>query len=91
MMGIAAYLVWESKKPKRLIPFAKAAFCGQLSFNLLWSISFFGFRSLGKGLIDIVALLDNPGNNDSTVLSGLKEGGMAASPLHHLGDHSGSA
>jgi len=56
MMGIAAYLVWESKGHKKLMPFAKSAFCWQLSFNLCWSIFFFGYESLGKGLIDIVAM-----------------------------------
>ena len=56
LMGIAAYWIWESKRPKKLIPYAKAAFCWQLSFNVCWSVIFFGFRSIGSGLLDILAL-----------------------------------
>jgi tryptophan-rich sensory protein len=55
LMGIAAYWVWESKKG-RLVPFAKAAFCWQLSFNLYWSLEFFGIKSIRNGLLDILAL-----------------------------------
>jgi len=56
LMGVAAYLVWESKKEKKLMPFAKSAFCWQLAFNLCWSIFFFGFRNLGQALADIALL-----------------------------------
>jgi tryptophan-rich sensory protein len=56
MMGIAAFLVWESRKPKRLIPYAKAAFSLQLLVNVSWSGIFFGLRSVAGGLISIVAM-----------------------------------
>lgn len=56
LMGIAAYLIWDSKEPKKLIPFAKSAFCWQLAFNLCWAIFFFAFRSLGQAMGDIILL-----------------------------------
>lgn len=56
MMGIAAFLVWESKKPKRLLAYAKSAFALQLAINISWTMIFFGLRSLVGGLIAIFAM-----------------------------------
>ena len=56
LMGVAAFLVWERKKPKGVINYAKAAFIIQLAFNVCWSILFFGLQSIGKGLFDILLL-----------------------------------
>lgn len=53
MMGIAAWLVW--KTGDRLGP-AMALFGLQLVFNLLWSLIFFGLRSPGLALIEVVFL-----------------------------------
>lgn len=53
MMGIAAWLVW--KTGDRLGP-ALALFGLQLVFNLLWSLIFFGLRSPGLALIEVVFL-----------------------------------
>lgn len=53
MMGIAAWLVW--KTGERLGP-AMALFGLQLVFNLLWSLIFFGLRSPGLALIEVVFL-----------------------------------
>jgi tryptophan-rich sensory protein len=56
LMGISAYLVWKNRGHKKLMPFAKSAFCWQLSFNLCWPLFFFGLGELGKGLVDIILL-----------------------------------
>ncbi len=56
MMGISAFLIWESKRPKKIIAYAKAAFSIQLLINIAWSGIFFGLRSLAGGLVTIVAM-----------------------------------
>ena len=56
MMGVSGYLVWQSKAHKKLMPFAKSAFCWQLSLNMCWPLFFFGLAALGKAFADIVAL-----------------------------------
>lgn len=55
LMGVSAWLVW------RRTGFARGAvpltcFAAQLALNLGWSILFFGFRSIGWALVEIVAL-----------------------------------
>lgn len=54
MMGLALYLVWNSKvKDKKAIYF----FSGQLILNALWSLLFFGLQSPLLALIDILILM----------------------------------
>lgn len=53
MMAVAAWLVW--KTGDRVRP-AMALFGVQLAFNLLWSLLFFGARSPGLALIEVVFL-----------------------------------
>ena len=55
MMGVAAWLVWRSRAPRRRA--ALAWFAIQLALNAAWTPMFFGARSIGGGLIVIVALL----------------------------------
>jgi benzodiazapine receptor len=55
-MAVAAWLVWRGPSS----PARRAAlgwFGVQLALNAAWSPTFFGLRSLGGGLIVIVALL----------------------------------
>lgn len=52
MMAVAAWLVWLKGNARG----ALALFAGQLLLNLAWSFLFFGARSPGLGLIDIVLL-----------------------------------
>ncbi len=56
LMGIAAYLVWQKGMKKKEVRFALGLFVGQLAFNALWSILFFGLQSPGAALIDIFLL-----------------------------------
>lgn len=55
MMGVAAWRVWRSDAPTR----SKALtwFGVQLALNAAWTPVFFGAKSLGGGLVVIVALL----------------------------------
>ena len=54
MMGVAAWLVWRTRD--RIGP-AMALFGAQLGFNLLWSLVFFGLRSPGWALVEVVFLV----------------------------------
>lgn len=53
MMAVAAWLVWRTRD--RVWP-AMALFFVQLALNLLWSLLFFGARSPGLALIEVVFL-----------------------------------
>ena len=53
LMGIALYLVWESKKSKKQ---ALQIFGLQLALNALWSMVFFGAESILFGLVVIILL-----------------------------------
>ena len=53
MMGVAAWLVWKTRD--RIGP-AMVLFGAQLVFNLGWSLIFFGLRSPGLALIEVVFL-----------------------------------
>jgi tryptophan-rich sensory protein len=53
MMAVAAWLVWRTRD--RVGP-AMALFFVQLGLNLLWSLLFFGARSPGLALIEVVFL-----------------------------------
>ena len=52
MMAVAAWLVWRvgDAKPALML------WAGQLALNFAWSFLFFGARSPGLGLIDIIAM-----------------------------------
>lgn len=53
MMGVAAWLVWKTRD--RVAP-AMALFGVQLALNLAWSLLFFGARSPGLAMIEVVFL-----------------------------------
>ena len=52
MIGIALYLVWIKENKKE----AFIAFGAQMFLNSLWSILFFGLKSPGFALIEIILL-----------------------------------
>jgi len=54
LMGIAFYLVWNSKNKGKTR--AMKIFGAQLGLNVLWSFLFFGWEKPGIALIEIVAL-----------------------------------
>lgn len=56
LMGIAAWWVWRSRSPVGARRIAMAAFAVQLALNALWSQLFFGWRSPGLALAEIVIL-----------------------------------
>lgn len=56
LMGIAAFLVWKKGLDRRDVKIALCIFVGQLVLNMLWSIIFFGLRSPGGALIEIIFL-----------------------------------
>ena len=56
LMGIAAYLVWEKGIKKKNVRAALQLFGAQLALNALWSILFFGMRSLLYSFVEIVVL-----------------------------------
>ncbi len=56
LMGIAAFLVWKKGLDRRDVKIALGIFLGQLVLNTLWPIIFFGLRSPGGALIEIVFL-----------------------------------
>lgn len=56
LMGIAAFLVWREGVNKRRVRQALVIFCFQLALNALWSVLFFGMRSLLLGLLGVAAL-----------------------------------
>ena len=51
MMGVAAYLVWMSDKPKRKKELAFVYYAIQLAFNFGWSIIFFNIAEYLAALI----------------------------------------
>lgn len=56
LMGIAAFLIWKKGLDRRDVKIALGIFIGQLILNTLWSIIFFGLRSPGGALIEIIFL-----------------------------------
>lgn len=56
LMGIAAYIVWQKGTGKRNVRNAMYLFGAQLALNALWSILFFGMRSLLYSFVEIVLL-----------------------------------
>ncbi len=53
LMGIALYLVWQSKSNPELKSYALIAFGVQLLLNALWSIIFFGLKSPMGAFVEI--------------------------------------
>lgn len=56
LMGIALFFVWKAPKVKKTNE-GLMLFGAQLIFNVIWSIVFFGFRSIVGGVLSIVVLL----------------------------------
>lgn len=56
LMGIAAFLVWKHGFEYRRVRVALGLFVLQLILNVLWSVIFFNFHSLGGALIEIIIL-----------------------------------
>jgi len=56
MMGIAACLVWEKRKPRKDVRRALGIFGVQLALNLLWSVLFFGMQNPGAAFVEIIVL-----------------------------------
>jgi tryptophan-rich sensory protein len=55
LMGISIFIIWECRNYKERIS-AIFPFTLQLSFNTLWSIVFFGMRSISGGLLVLIPL-----------------------------------
>lgn len=57
LMGIAFYLVWNSKQANAYNQKAYVAFAIQLILNFFWSIIFFYYQNPLAGLVDIILML----------------------------------
>ena len=57
MMGIAVFLVWREGLGHEGVTTAFIVFWVQLALNVLWSIIFFGSKSLFGGMVVIIILL----------------------------------
>jgi tryptophan-rich sensory protein len=57
LMGIAVFLVWRKGIHLKEVKVAIFAFGAQLTLNILWSAIFFGLRSPGAALAEILILL----------------------------------
>jgi translocator protein len=56
LMGVAVFVVWHTGFSRGGVILAFTVFWIQLFFNLLWSIVFFGLKSLSGGLV-VIALM----------------------------------
>lgn len=56
LMGVALFFIWRAPKVKKTNE-GLMLFGAQLLFNVIWSIAFFGFRSIIGGLLSIFILL----------------------------------
>lgn len=56
MMGVATFLVWREGFATGGVKLALTLFVVQLALNGFWSILFFGLRSPGWALVEIIAL-----------------------------------
>lgn len=56
LMGIAAFLVWQKGVKHKQVKQALFIFGSQLVLNALWSIIFFGFKSLLFAFFEIIFL-----------------------------------
>ncbi len=55
VMAIAAWLVWRRGSEMEVIP-AMTAYFGQLVLNVIWPLIFFGLKSPGWAVLDIILL-----------------------------------
>jgi benzodiazapine receptor len=56
LMGIAVFFVWREGLGQEGVAIAFAIFWVQLVLNILWSVIFFGFKSLFGGMVIILLL-----------------------------------
>lgn len=56
MMGVAVWLVWKKGVAEQGVKIALIFFDTQLLLNVLWSVVFFGLRSPGLAVIEIIFL-----------------------------------
>jgi len=56
LMGIAVFLVWQKGLGQEGVTIAFVIFWAQLILNVLWSVIFFGFKSLFGGMVMILLL-----------------------------------
>jgi translocator protein len=56
LMAISAFIIWKKGLARKDVKIALGVFLGQLALNTLWSIIFFGAKSLGGALIEISVL-----------------------------------
>ena len=56
LMGIAVFLVWREGLSQEGVTVAFAVFWAQLVLNILWSVVFFGLKSLFGGMVIILLL-----------------------------------
>jgi len=56
MMGIALYIVWHKRSIAEESKWPYVLFVIQLLLNVGWSAIFFGFRSIGGGMLIIIVL-----------------------------------
>jgi benzodiazapine receptor len=56
LMGIAVFLVWREGLGQEGVTIAFAIFWAQLVLNILWSVIFFGLKSLFGGMVMILLL-----------------------------------
>lgn len=57
LMGLASYIVWSSKKPKKDVNSALLIYFIQLAFNFFWSIIFFNLENYLFALIWLLIML----------------------------------
>ena len=56
LMGVAVFLVWREGLSQEGVTTAFIVFWVQLVLNILWSVVFFGFKSLRGGMVVILLL-----------------------------------
>ena len=56
LMGVAVFLVWREGFSQAGVTAAFIVFWGQLALNILWSVVFFGLKSLLGGIV-VIGLL----------------------------------
>jgi benzodiazapine receptor len=56
LMGIAVFFVWREGLGQEGVTIAFVIFWAQLVLNILWSVIFFGFKSLFGGMVIILLL-----------------------------------
>lgn len=56
LMGISAFLIWKKGLEHKDVKIALGIFIGQLVFNTLWSIIFFGLHSPAGAFFELIIL-----------------------------------